>query len=121
MSSFSNCVYSLNMEQVDIKRIFTSNIKKYRILNGLTQMQLAEEADLSVGFLCDLESGKKWGTLETMAKLAKALHVKPYQLLMPENENNVELNIHEDLAELSQQLKQTIDSKIESYLEKYAE
>ena len=109
------------MESVEIKRIFTSNIKKYRALNGLTQMQLAEEADISVGFLCDLESGKKWGTLETMAKLAKALHVKPYQLLMPEEEKNNAVNIHEDLSELAQNLKQTIDSNINNLISKYAE
>lgn len=109
------------MESVEIKRIFTSNIKKYRALNGLTQMQLAEEADISVGFLCDLESGKKWGTLETMAKLAKALHVKPYQLLMPEEEKNNAVNIHEDLSELALNLKQSIDSNIGSLIQKYAE
>lgn len=108
------------MESVEIKRIFTSNIKKYRALNGLTQMQLAEEADISVGFLCDLESGKKWGTLETMAKLAKALHVKPYQLLMPEEEKNNAVSIHEDLSELSQNLKQEIDSNINNLIQKYA-
>lgn len=109
------------MESAEIKKIFTSNIKKYRALNGLTQMQLAEEADISVGFLCDLESGKKWGTLETMAKLAKALHVKPYQLLMPEEEKNNAVNIHEDLSELALNLKQSIDSNIGSLIQKYAE
>lgn len=109
------------MESVEIKKIFTSNIKKYRALNGLTQMQLAEDADISVGFLCDLESGKKWGTLETMAKLAKALHIKPYQLLMPEEEKNDAVNMHEDLSELAQNLKQTIDSNINNLIQKYAE
>lgn len=109
------------MESAEIKKIFTSNIKKYRTLNGLTQMQLAEDADISVGFLCDLESGKKWGTLETMAKLAKALHVKPYQLLMPEEEKNNAVNIHEDLSELAQNLKNTIDSNINNLIQKYAE
>ena len=109
------------MESIEIKSIFTSNIKKYRNLNGMTQMQLAEAADISVGFLCDLESGKKWGTLETMAKLAKALHIKPYQLLMPEDEKDQIVNIHEDLSELSQNLKHTIDSQIETLIKKYAE
>ena len=75
------------MEPIEIKNIFTSNIKKYRGLSGMTQMQLAEAADISVGFLCDLESGKKWGTLETMAKLANALHIKPYQPRFAPTEN----------------------------------
>lgn len=109
------------MESSEIKKIFTANIKKYRTLNGFTQMQLAEEADISVGFLCDLESGKKWGTLETMAKLAKALHIKPYQLLMSEEEKNNAVNIHEDLSELAQNLKNNIDSNISNLIQKYAE
>lgn len=109
------------MESAEIKKIFTSNIKKYRTLNGLTQMQLAEDADISVGFLCDLESGKKWGTLETMAKLAKALHIKPYQLLMSEEDKNNAVSIHEDLSELAQNLKQAIDSNINNLIQKYAD
>ena len=121
MSSFSNCIYCFGMEPIEIKSIFTSNIKKYRGLSGMTQMQLAEAADISVGFLCDLESGKKWGTLETMAKLANALHIKPYQLLMPENEKDQATNIHEDLSELSKNLKYTIDSQIDTLIKHYAE
>lgn len=109
------------MESIEIKSIFTTNIKKYRAMNKMTQMQLAEAADISVGFLCDLESGKKWGTLETMAKLAKALHIKPYQLLMPEDEKDQTINIHEDLSDLSQNLKHDIDLQIETLIKKYAE
>lgn len=109
------------MEPNEIKKVFTSNIKKYRMLNGMTQMELSIAADLSVGFLCDLESGKKWGTLETMAKLAKALRVKPYQLLVPQEDENAASHIHKDLAELSQGLKNSIDAQIKSLLQKYAD
>lgn len=109
------------MDSTEIKNIFTSNIKRYRALNDMTQMQLAEEADISVGFLCDLENGKKWGTLETMAKLANALHIKPYQLLMPQEEKDQTANIYEDLTELSQNLKHDIDSIIETLIKKYTE
>lgn len=109
------------MEPNEIKKVFTSNIKKYRALNNMTQTELSIAADISVGFLCDLESGKKWGTLETMAKLSKALHIKPYQLLMPEDEKDQTINIHEDLSDLSQNLKHDIDSQIETLIKKYAE
>lgn len=90
-------------------------------MSGMTQMQIAEAADLSVGFLCDLEGGKKWGTLETMAKLSKALHIKPYQLLLPEENKNTSVKLHEDLSELTNNLKQTIDSQIQLFMQKYAE
>jgi transcriptional regulator with XRE-family HTH domain len=109
------------MESSEIKKVFTSNLRKYRNLNHMTQTELSIAADISVGFLCDLESGKKWGTLETMAKLAKALHIKPYQLLMPEDEKDQTVNIHEDLSELSQNLKHSIDSQIEALIKQYAD
>ena len=109
------------MEPSEIKKVFTSNIRKYRNLNKMTQMELAIEADISVGFLCDIESGKKWGTLETMAKLAKALRVKPYQLLVPEDDKNETINIHEDLTALSGNLKQSVDLYINNLIQKYAD
>ncbi len=109
------------MEPSEIKKVFTSNIKKYRMLNGMTQMELSIAADLSVGFLCDLESGKKWGTLETMAKLAKALNIKPYQLLLPEEDENASVHIHKDLSELSKNLKNSIDLQIKDLIQKYAD
>ena len=108
------------MEAVEIKKIFTENIRKYRNLTGMTQQELAEEADISVGFLCDLESGKKWGTLETMAKISKALRIKPYQLLLPEENKNFDVTLHEDLSELGQFITQTVENKIKILMKKYS-
>lgn len=108
------------MEAVEIKKIFTENIRKYRNLTGMTQQELAEEADISVGFLCDLESGKKWGTLETMAKISKALCIKPYQLLLPEENKNFDVTLHEDLSELGQFITQTVENKIKILMKKYS-
>lgn len=121
MSSFAISDKIYYMESIEIKKVFTTNLKKYRLLNNMTQTELAIAADLSVGFLCDLESGKKWGTLETMAKLATALHIKPYQLLMPDENKNSEVNIHEDLHQLSHNLKQTIDNQVKTILAKYTD
>ncbi len=121
MSIFAISEYSWSMDSKEIKQIFTDNIRRYRQLNDMTQQELAEAADISVGFLCDLESGKKWGTLETMAKISTALHIKPYQLLEPENNKNPAALIHEDLVELSRYISRTVDSRINSLLDKYAQ
>ncbi|WP_296329894.1 helix-turn-helix transcriptional regulator [uncultured Treponema sp.] len=108
------------MEPIEIKRIFTENIRKYRMLNSMTQQELAEAADISVSFLCDLESGKKWGTLETMAKISNALRIKPYQLLLPEENKNSDVTLHEDLSELGQFITQTVETKIKVLMKKYS-
>ena len=119
MSSFAISGYYFFMESSEIKQIYTSNIRKYRKLNGMTQMQLAEAADLSVGFLCDLESGKKYGTLETMVKLSNALKIMPYQLLLPEESNNQSTHFYEDLSELSKNVKLAIDKEIDLIKKQY--
>jgi len=108
------------MEPIEIKRIFTENIRKYRMLNSMTQQELAEAAGISVSFLCDLESGKKWGTLETMAKISNALRIKPYQLLLPEENKNSDVTLHEDLSELGQFITQTVETKINILMKKYS-
>ena len=46
-------------------------------------MKLAEKADLSVGYIYDLEAGKRWGTPETFAKLSNALGIRAFELLVP--------------------------------------
>ena len=73
----------MNAEQ--LQELFSSNLKEMRIQANLSQMMLAEKADLSVGYICDLESGRRWGTPETFSKLAQALDVNPFELLLPKD------------------------------------
>jgi transcriptional regulator with XRE-family HTH domain len=49
-------------------------IKAKRVAMGLTQIQLAEEANISVGFLSDIETGKKYPSLKKREALARALN-----------------------------------------------
>lgn len=41
------------------------------------------KAEISPGFLSDIENGKKWGSFETLIAIANALEVEPYELLLP--------------------------------------
>lgn len=70
---------------MQLQDIFSSNLKELRLRANLTQLKLAEKADLSVGYICDLESGRRWGTPETFSKLAGALDINPFELLVPQN------------------------------------
>ncbi len=85
----------------------------------MTQMILAEKSDLSVGYLCDLEAGNKWGTPETIAKVANALNVKPFQLFVEDDEKKPD-SITVDLLAFSTQLKKSIDFEINNLLKKYS-
>ena len=60
MSSFAISEYHFSMTSEELRKTFSENIKRYRKICAMTQMMLAEKADLSVGYLCDLEAGNKW-------------------------------------------------------------
>jgi len=71
-----------------IRRILAGNIKKYRKNFGYSQEKLAEKASLSAQTLNDIEGCRRWVSALTLTKLAKALHVFEYQLLIPEGNEN---------------------------------
>jgi DNA-binding XRE family transcriptional regulator len=52
-----------------------SRLKAIRNWRGDTQMRLAFKTGIGQGYLSDLESGRRAGTPETIAKLAQALDV----------------------------------------------
>lgn len=52
-----------------------SRLKAIRNWRGETQLHLASETGIGQGYLSDLESGRRTGTPETIAKIAQALNV----------------------------------------------
>jgi transcriptional regulator with XRE-family HTH domain len=52
-------------------------IKKLRIQQGVSQMELSLKADLSQSFLANLEKGKKQPSVLTIIKIAEALDISP--------------------------------------------
>ena len=57
-----------------------SRLKAIRNWRGETQLHLSSKTGIGQGYLSDLESGRRAGTTETIAKLAQALSV-PVQWL----------------------------------------
>jgi hypothetical protein len=52
-----------------------TRLKAIRLWRGATQTSLADKTDIGQGYLSDLESRRRTGTPETIAKLALALDV----------------------------------------------
>jgi len=72
-------------EGINIKNLFSKNLKRLRSMTKLSQISLAAEADLTHNFINDLESGKKWISAETLEKLSIALRAEPYQFFLSES------------------------------------
>ena len=85
-------------------------------------MKLAELADISTGFLCDIERGLKTGTFDTIVKISNALHKEPYELLIPDEEEKAKKHLsqkekRELFAMLSRSIKQNIDLTIQQAID----
>lgn len=52
-----------------------NSIRVWREYRGLTATDLAAKSEISAGYLSELETGKKTGTVETLKKIAKALNL----------------------------------------------
>ncbi len=53
----------------------------YRKYRGVTQKQLATAAGINAVYMSQIETGKRAGSLKTLAAIAKALEVEPGDLI----------------------------------------
>ena len=73
------------MNSTELGNLYSENIKRIRLSKNMSQDTLSEKAEISPGFLSEIENHKKTGTFDTLAKIAEALDVEPYELLLPQN------------------------------------
>ena len=81
-------MYALkNKELITEYNIFCKNVKYYRNLKKMTQEALAEEADLSISYIKQIESGIEFinVSLTTMLKLSKVLDIHVRDLFQNKN------------------------------------
>jgi transcriptional regulator with XRE-family HTH domain len=71
------------MNERELLGILSMNIKQHRARLRWSQAELAEKIDISINFLSDIETGKKWASPNTMVKFADAFNVETYELLKP--------------------------------------
>ena len=70
---------------MDIRAILADNMRAYRKRAGLAQMQLSEAAGLHRAYIGRIEQQHINVSLEVLDKIATALDIETYQLLMPIN------------------------------------
>ena len=67
--------------------IVGKNLKHYRIMRHITQVELAEKAGVSVSFCANVECGKKGVSMFVLRDFADALHITVNQLLYDHVDN----------------------------------
>jgi transcriptional regulator with XRE-family HTH domain len=66
---------------MDLRKTFADNLRRLRYAKGLSQAGVAHEAGITRPYLNKLETGTFNASLDTIAKLAAALGVRPAKLL----------------------------------------
>ena len=101
-----------------IQELLAKNLRDARKRLGISQMKLAEKADLSVGYMNDVERARRWIGATTLARLAGALHMRPYQFFLENGDSTT--NTHAMLSEIVSELRISVDSDIESIVMRHA-
>lgn len=66
----------------ELHKNLVHNMKRLRDKLDITQAELAERAEISSGYVGEIEMGHKFPTPEVLERLAEALEVRPFRLLM---------------------------------------
>jgi transcriptional regulator with XRE-family HTH domain len=71
---------------MDLREVFATNLRRLRHEKGLSQDDLAYEAEVSRSYLSQLEKGTFYASLKMIGRLAEALEVDPAEFLkLPAN------------------------------------
>jgi transcriptional regulator with XRE-family HTH domain len=66
---------------MDLVELLGQNVRAARIARGMSQEQLAFEAEMKRSYVSDLERGTRNPSVRALGRLAKALGVEPPELL----------------------------------------
>lgn len=73
---------------MNIKELFGTNLRKFRTQKEYSQEKSAELCGLHRTYISDIECFQRNVSLENIQKIAEALEIKSYMLLVEEKENN---------------------------------
>lgn len=104
-----------------ICEIVRTNIKIRREELKLSQSTLAAKTDLSKGMIAGIEVGSVMPSMESLARIATALKLKPYQLLLEEEDKKPfnRQQVYREVAELLQQEAYRLETVIRDRLRLY--
>lgn len=107
------------MTEKECRSLLSMNIKRYRSRLGFSQLTLASELDISPNFLSDIETGKKWVSPDTLARLANALHIEIYDLFKPQQvpSDDITAIIAKYLDDVSLSIEKSIEEAVKQLVE----
>ncbi len=99
-----------------VQDLLILNLKRARTRMDFSQIDLAEKAGISLGYIGDIEAGKKFPSATTMQKLVDALGMRPYELFIDDTDHEVP-HRHEFLNRIRQDLTRGINGHIDQIID----
>ncbi len=97
------------MTEQQLHETLSQNIKKYR-KGKYTQEQLAEKIGVSAQNINDIEGNRRWPRESTLIKIADALEIEVYQLFIPNDFSNIQI----DATDENEKIRATIQQRLVS-------
>ena len=97
-----------------ILKLISNNIKRFRSLHNMSQLNLALNTGLTHNFINDIENCKKGVSYKTLAKLSVVFSVEPYQFLLPENLPNNEILVY--VKDINDSVQKVVNDLTQQYL-----
>jgi transcriptional regulator with XRE-family HTH domain len=74
---------------MSLREVFILNLKKFRKIGRLSQMDLAEKCDTAASYIGEIEIGRKFPSVEMIEKIAGALNIEAYQLFIDDSNSGI--------------------------------
>ena len=103
-----------------IRKIVSTNIKRFREMEGLTQENLAEKVGISTPMICDIEGCRTWISDKTLARLSTALKIETYRLFIPNEISGDDASklLAKEITQEFLKVQKTYNNDIEKILKK---
>ncbi len=101
---------------MNLRGIFTENLKFYRKNAGLSQQELAEKCDIATNYLSEIERGLKFPSVELIERLSKELNIPAYLFFLDEKKSEIDdIIIKKRNCEFSEKLLTTVSDLLKEY------
>lgn len=107
---------------MELRKIFFTNLHRFRKERNLTQEKFAELCDISTNYVGYIEKGKSFPSVELIEKMAKVLAIEPHLLFISENskeKKEIEKRNNEFKKMEKERLSEDLVKAIKKVIEKY--
>jgi transcriptional regulator with XRE-family HTH domain len=101
-----------------VQRVIARNVKQGRKRLGLSQADVADRAGLSGSYVSEIERARGNPSVEALARIADALGLRPYQLLLDEDDWEVRDRL-ETVSSMYRDLKSGMNSMLDEALRRH--